>query len=351
MKNIQDLENAQSFIHPDHPRGSGLWTQYCGLKTRLAGRIYFSDVLNPSDKWQYYDGRNAEVINVDAEQTPENYHETHNHYQTALYEVINLTPFTNAVPVWGDGTAAVHDASAWGAFFSARSVKVRPSLGENVHYGPAAIAVVKDNEPGDEFDCQLTGLEVDVLNAGKPGVFPNKAKHGITICGFGNPNSHAISIICENFDCAPDAHKGQFESGIYIQSSINPEYGRMIVADFEQAHIGLDFRKPVFRWGAMQANTQGPGTGIVFNEGSGGEFYAGPRWKDIDGPRWTSIRMAEEGLRIVSADSTQENIAIDKNGDIYLHGNVIINGEPLEDLITRKVNAALEEILKKMENK
>jgi len=324
MKNMS-IEDAQSFVVKGHPREKGVWPQYYGLNTRLRGRLYFSDIIRKSDGWTNYTGEVAGPVDL-SEQTPENYHDTHNHYQLILSEVWNFVPHVNAIPIWGDGTALGPNSNAWGAFFSARSAHVDTSEPGNAHLKES---FPENFNPGprEDFDSQLCGLEVDVLNGGKPGVFPNKAKHGIQIVGFGVPNSHAISIICENFDCAPVLRKGQFEAAIYIQNSIHPDYGRVLVSDFDQAHIGLDFRKTIFSWGAVQLNAPKPGSGVVFSEGSGGEIYSGDRWSGSETTKnWMTIRVGEGGLRIVNHDGTKEIVAVDQQGGIHLNGDVYVNG-------------------------
>lgn len=315
-----DLSNAPSFVHEDHARRKGIWTQYAGLTTPLRGRVFYSDVIKPGDQWTDYKGNAVEIFDLN-DQTPENYHGSHNHYQLALFEVLNTSPGTNAIPIWGDGNAIANQSSAWGAFFSARSAKIQPDY----HHDDAYPTELLEALPSyDDFDAQLCGLEVDVLNNGKPGVFGNKAKHGIQVVGFGNPNSHALSVICENFDCPPEMQKGQFESGVYFQSSIHPEYGRMIVADFDKAHIGVDFRKPVFDWGAIQLNAPRAGTGVVFSEGRGGEIYSGPRQQD--GLDVLTMRMGADGFRILNAEGTKEVLSIDSHGALCFNGEVYLKG-------------------------
>ncbi len=321
----QDIADAISYVRPGHPREAGIWQQYSNLTTRLRGRAFFADYITEGDRWELFDGTEAQKIPLD-QQKPENYHDTHNHYQTLMAEVLNFSPQTNAVPIWGDGTAMVHGASAWGAFVSARSHfhdLTEPYWARFLPAGPPPPAQ-------EEFDCQLCALEVDVLNGGKPGVYPNKAKHAIQVVGFGNPNSHALSVICENFDCEPERRRGQFESGIYFQNSIHPDYGRAFVADFDRAQIGIDFRKPVFDHGAIQLNAPTLGSGLIFSEGRGGEVFAGSRQPGQDTPQWLTLRMGQEGLRIVSNDGQRELIAVDVYGGIYLNGDVFVNGRKLQ---------------------
>lgn len=329
-----DIKEAPSYTHPRHPRSKGFWVQYSGLGTGLRGRVFYSDVIYPEDSWQNYAGQTSERVDIE-KQNPENYHDTHNHYQTVLYEVLNFTPGANAVPVWGDGQAVANGALAWGAFFSARSIYVKNVSGSTKNFDPlqaAAPSNLHANLASADFDCQITGIEVDVLNSGKPGVPPNMSKTGIQIVGFGNPNSHAVSVMCENFNSTPDKRRGQFETGIYFEQSIHPDYGRTLVGDFDTAKIGIDFRRPVFKQGAFHANPQGAGTGILFNDDcAGGEIYAGKRWSDLpdDAPKWLTIRMGSEGFRVMSADLTRELLAIDTHGRIYLNGDVYVNGRAL----------------------
>lgn len=305
------------------PLHGGKFHQYEGLTTPLRGNLIISDTLLPTDKWHSWDGKPVQRFDI-SKQSAENYHGAHNHYQNVFSQVVNATRGANGIPFWGDGIAAVNGANAWGGFFSARSgCHELDLIGQ---YLPKSIG----RECGPEFDAQITGLEVDVINAGKPGVFPNKAKHGIQVVGFGNPNGQALSIIAKDFDRPQEFRAGQFESILYAQNSIQPEYGRFIVADFDAADIGLDFRKPVFHNGAVVINSSGMGTGIIVNEGKAGEIYGGIRWpKAADPGNWQSIRIGEAGLRIVSNDNMRELLTVDNSGRISLTGEVSINNQPL----------------------
>ena len=68
----------------------------------------------------------------------------------------------------------------------------------------------------------------------------------------------------------------------------------------------------------------GKGTGIVFDEGLGGEIYTGARWESnavAEADKWMTIRLANDGLRIVSADSAKEIITICKGNGSVEHGD------------------------------
>lgn len=346
----QPIEDAISYAHEAHPRTQGFWSQYAGLETRLSGRVYYSDIIDKNTKWETYGGEAADTIDLRL-QTPENYHDSHNHYQLILSEVKNFLPGTNAIPIWGDGAAIENGSAAWGGFFSARSDYITKADIKTA--SPLVSGVPLDVNEGcakEDYDCSLTGLEVDVLNAGKPGVFPNKPKHGVTIVGFGNPNSHAVSIICENFDCEPRLRKGQFEAGVYFQNSLHPDYGRLVVSDMTNAHIGLDFRATVFNWGAMHINGAGQGTGIVFNSGAGGELYSGKRWGDkgVSSGEWMTVRLAEVGLRVVSADGTAELLTIQNPDKTKSDESIEVSSRPVVKINGIDILHELDELRKRV---
>lgn len=310
------------------PRADGLIYQYQNLRTPLRGNLSISDVLLPTDVWRLWNGQPTQLFDL-TKQTPENYPGSHNHYQSLLSEVINATSGVNGIPFWGDGNAVVNGANVWGGFFSARSSCAKGELVAG--YLPKNLK----RGCGPDFDAQLTGIEVDVLNAGKPGVYPNKAKHGVQIVGFGNPNGQAVSVISENFDREPPFRRGQFESILYAQNSIQPEYGRFIVMDFEKAQIGLDMRKPLFSGGAIDFRSEGVGTGILLNSGRSGEIYGGLRWPSFaDKQQWLSWRLGTGGYRVVSNDNRRELLAIDNNDGIYLTGDVYLNGTKISSMLS-----------------
>ncbi len=317
---VKSANGETVIIRGRSPRSDGLYYQYEKMNTPLRGNFIISDVLLPTDPWFLWNGQPAQRFDV-SKQTPENYHESHNHYQSLLSEVINATQGANGIPIWGEGLAGVNGANVWGGFFSARSGCYDGDLIGK--YFPKDLK----RGCGPDFDAQLTGIEVDVLNAGKPGVYPNKAKHGVQVVGFGNPNGQAFSVIAENFDREQQFRRGQFESILYAQNSIQPDYGRFIVMDFEQANIGLDMRKPIFKAGAMDFRSEGVGTGILLSSGRAGELYGGRRWPgSTEKGEWMSVRLGNAGYRLVSNDNTRELLAVDNAGKIHLNGEIYLNG-------------------------
>lgn len=329
-------------VRGNHPRTEGIWTQYEGLDTALRGNVFLTDVIEPNSQFYNWQGKPVTAHNL-TNQNADNYDSIHNHYQNFLSEVWNFKPNTNAVSIWGDSAAIAQGAKAWGAFFSARSYY--KAFAENGKYKDLAPAGTDFSFNPDDYDNQLVGVEIDVLNGGKPGIYPNKSKVGLQIVGFGNPNSMAVEVRSEDTDKDLPAEKrrGVWESGIYFKNSL-ASYGRLVVADFDTAKMGFDFRRSLFREGIMQARSEGVGTGIILNEGKSGEIYGGMRWdKTADKHNWISIRNGEGGTRIVTNDNTKEILAVDNNNGVYINGDVYINGKKLNDLL------ALDERVSKLE--
>lgn len=329
-------------VRGNHPRANGIWTQYEGINTALRGHEIITDVIEPNAQFYNWKGEPVKAHDL-TNQNAVNYDSVHNHYQNFLSEVWNFKPNTNAVSIWGDSAAIAKDSKAWGAFFSARSYF--KAFAKDGKYHDLAPAGSDFTFNPDDYDNQLVGVEIDVLNGGKPGVFPNKSKVGLQVVGFGNPNSMAMEVRSEDTDKDVPAEKrrGVWESGIYFKNSI-ADYGRLIVADFDKAKMGFDFRKSLFREGIMQARSEGVGTGIILNEGKSGEIYGGLRWNESDDKRnWISIRNGQGGARIVSNDNTKEIFAVDNDGGVYINGDVYINGKKINDLL------ALDERVSKLE--
>lgn len=311
-----------------HPRDDGIWLQYYPLTTALRKNIILSDIITPDSKWENWEGKEIDTHNM-SDETAENYDGSHNHYQNFLSEVLNFAPGTNAVAIWGDSSAVVDGSKAWGGFFSARSNATEFMTDEFKKYVPKDVELIYDEET---YDAQLIGVEVDVLNNGLPGVYPNMSKTGVQIVGFGNPNSMAIEVRSEDTDKADvsdEDRRGVFESGIYFKNSIAP-YGRLMVSDLDKARIGLDFNNTLFSEGAIKIKSAQVGTGIILNDGKSGEVYGGARWDD-NPEEWMTLRAGEGGVRVLSNDNTTELLAIDNYGGIYLNGDVYVRGQRMEN--------------------
>jgi hypothetical protein len=314
-------------LRGQHPRQEGIWPQYLGLDTGLRQNISIIDVIYPDSPWENFRG---ELMPPHDEDTvgATNFANTHNHYQNVLSEVWNFKRATNAVSIWGDSASLVDGAKSWGAFFSARSNAT--SFLKNKHIAPYWPAGLAPNDPTD-FDCQLIGVEIDVLNGGKPGVNPNMSKTGLQIVGFGNPNSMGVEIRSQGAASKdPTNWKGQFANGIYFLNSITPD-GRLLVADVAEGQIGLDLRRPLFKRGAISLRSEGAGTGILYNGGRSGEIYGGLRWPEFeDKKNWLTLRAGDGGIRMASRNNQKEIFRADNNGGIYFRGTIYVNGKKID---------------------
>ena len=321
-------EEDNIYIRGNHPREDNIWLQYFPLSTALRKNVVISDVITPDSQWENWNG---DIVNTHSmkNENAENYDDSHNHYQNFLSEVLNFSEGTNAVAVWGDSSAVVNGSKAWGGFFSARANAQQFSENEQFsQYIPNNVNLEYNEST---YDTQLIGIEVDVLNGGLPGVYPNMSKTGVQIVGFGNPNSMAIEVRSEDTDkdVSDEERRGVFESGIYFKNSIAP-YGRLLVSYLQQARIGLDLKNTLFTEGALQILSQQVGTGIIYNDGASGEIYGGQMWDGAEDQNgWLTLRAGEGGIRIVSNDNTKELVAIDNYGGIYLNGDVYLNGQRL----------------------
>jgi hypothetical protein len=150
-RSIVKDDDIVAIVRGDSPRAHGVWYEYDRLRTPLRGNFIVSDVLSPSDQWYDSHGNKSERFDI-SRQTPENYHNSHNHYENILSEVLNYTPGANGVAFWGDSAAVVNGASAWGGFVSARS-----SCDPNDSF-EAYNKDKMDRGCGPDFDAQLTGL-------------------------------------------------------------------------------------------------------------------------------------------------------------------------------------------------
>ena len=320
-------EAPLAIIRGSHPREEGMWIQYLGLDTGLRQNITVTDIIYPDSPWENYlgermDPHDEKVVGAT------NFGNTHNHYQNVLSEVWNFKRAANAVSVWGDSAAWADGAKSWGAFFSSRS---NPSaFVQDERMTPYWPEGLEPNDP-ENFDCQLIGVEIDVLNGGKPGNWPNMSKTALQLVGFGNPNSMAIEVRCQGSGSKDPANwQGQFMNGIYFLNSVHKD-GRMLVADMSEARIGLDMDRPLFKQGAIRLRSEGVGTGILYNGGASGEIYGGLRWPDFeDKKNWLTLRAGEGGIRMASRDNTKEFIRVDNHGGIYLRGTVYVNGTMID---------------------
>lgn len=201
------------------------------------------------------------------------------HYQTFLTELISQRPDTNAVAFWSDAASVVNGGRVWGGFISARS-------------GLPTGA-----------DSQLIGLEIDVLNGGLPGVYPNASKVGLQIVGFGNPNTNAIEITTDTASAA-------FQNVINIQRNTVAPNGAVIGMAPQSAGRGIDFQGSTFSDGAFIVS---PNQKLVFRAPGLGDATI---YRDELFNGFLVLQAGPPGLRIVNNQNNTNLLIVTPTGDL-----------------------------------
>ncbi|WP_043342548.1 sulfotransferase family 2 domain-containing protein [Belnapia moabensis] len=293
--------NGVNLVRGRHPRIEGYWPQYSGLRTGLARNLVVSQTISNDTPIEDAHSRphEAQLAPYGTPLSSEDYRHTHNHHQNLLVETFNFSPNLNAVSIWGDSAALVPGAKSWGAFVSARSWPLKWDT-----YTPAGSAEYDDAD----FDAQLVGIEIDVLNAGldwgtkSPLLGSAMAKVGVQIVGFGNRNTAAVEIRTEDSDDAtrgPQDRRGAWHWGIILRNALG-DRSTVLMSENGRIRRGIDFDLTTFTEGALRIAGAGENSGIVFDNGTGGQIYSEP---SPDGPT-LCIRAGRGGLRILTADGT-----------------------------------------------
>lgn len=285
-------------VRGNHPRLEGIWPQYSNLKTGLGKNFVISDVVPYDAKVESWKGEpiDAHTDNPKKYQDSHEYSNSHNHYQNFLSEVWTFSPTVNGVAIWGDSGAFYPGAKTWGGFLSARSWPVHWE-----QYVPEGTPGFDDKD----FDAQLVGLEIDVLNGGLPnGQVSEKigrplSKSGLQIVGFGNTNTAAIELRSEDSDDMSKRsgeRKGTWHYGIIAYNSLNPD-STLIYSATSEGKTGIDFEQTHYSDSAIKINSEGPKTGISFTHYDGGQIYS--KGREL------FIQQGQEGLTISSPNGEQ----------------------------------------------
>ena len=301
-----------NFVRGNHPRLQGIWPQYTGLNTGLGRNLVISDVLPFDAEVESWKGEpiKANPFNAHQSQDSKEYSNSHNHYQNLLSEVWAFSPTVNAVALWGDSGALYPGAKSWGGFLSARSWPVHWK-----DYVPEGTPGFEDKD----FDAQLVGLEVDVLNGGLPYGETSQtigmplAKSGIQVVGFGKKNWSAIELRSEDSDDAakkPEDRRGTWHYGIIAYNSLS-EDSTFIYSATPKGKTGLDLSKTDYTDSAIKIKSEGPKTGLAINDYEGGEFFSEKGH--------LVARMGQQGLRIVTQGGL-EVARIDDSGSVNWNG-------------------------------
>lgn len=267
-------EGGINVVRGNHPRLEGIWPQYSGLNTGLGRNLVISDVLPFDARVESWKGERklSNPINKNRAQDSHEYSNSHNHYQNLLSEVWAFSPSVNAVALWGDSGAFFPGAKSWGGFLSARSWPVHWQ-----QYVPPGTPSFEDKD----FDSQLVGLEIDVLNGGLPHgsvsstVGMPLSKTGVQIVGFGQRNTAAIELRSEDSDDgskSADQRKGTWHYGLISYNALNSE-STFLMSATPKAKTGLDLSMTEHSDAAIKIKSEGQRTGIKFNDSHGGEIY------------------------------------------------------------------------------
>lgn len=302
--------NGIHFIRGNHPRLEGNWTQYSGLKTGLAKNVIISDVLPYDMQVETATGQKIKPHgdNSNIYQDSDEYSNTHNHYQNFLSEVWSFSPVVNAVSIWGDSGSFYPGSKSWGGFLSARSWPVHWEK-----YVPEGTPGFEDKD----FDAQLVGLEIDVLNGGLPDGVTSPligrplSKSGLQIVGFGKRNTAAIEIRTEDSDDiskSPDERNGTWKYGIIAYNSLNSN-STLLLSATPEGKTGIDLSQTLYSDSAVKINSMGKRTGLSFNNYESGQIFS-------DGNKLI-LETGEKGFEL-RTKSGSTLLDIDNHGKINL---------------------------------
>jgi hypothetical protein len=293
------------YIRGNHPRIEGIWPQYSNLGTGLGKNIIISDVIRNETPIEDWKGKRKKAVQTTFKKE-EDYPHSHNHYQNVLSEVWNFTNNINGVALWGDAGAFVPGGKVWGGFLSARSWPVHWD-----RYVP------ENNPPFDDkdFDAQLVGLEIDVLNAGYPeGSPPPKgskrtlSKIGLQVVGFGKRNTAAIELRSEDTDAdmPHSKRRGTFRFGVIANNALDRQ-STFLLSELPEGSVGLDLGKTRYHEGAVKVRSESVDDGIVLNGGAGGKI-------GVSREGMLTIVAGKAGVRILGADGKTVILQTDGSG-------------------------------------
>jgi hypothetical protein len=231
-------------------------------------------VLELEDGKQAYfpDGPLHNELTVGVE-VPEN---SEFHQYSSIYGVsVNNSKKVNTVGVWGDAVSNTEDGKVWGGFFTANS-----------------------GIPGNE--TQLVGVEIDVINKGKPGVYPYNSKVGLQVVTIGDEDSSiAIEVLSD--------HKSKWKNGLLIgDEAIAPDGAGIAIANKKPIQFGIDASQGSYSDSAILLPKDSRVT------------FRGSNFRDafIYGDTFDTgyLVMGGSGIRMVNADNTRNILKVSNHG-------------------------------------
>lgn len=314
---LVDLRYGGFSIHKrKHPRQEGYWPQYSHLNTGLAKNITISDTISNHirvENWRS-EPHSVQPAPFGVNLSSEEYRHLHNHYQNLLCETFNFSKDINGISIWGDSAALYPGAKSWGGFFSARSWPVKWQ-----GYTPEDCFNYDDKD----FDAALVGVEIDVLNGGKPWeedspiLNQSLPKFGLQIVGFGNKNTAAIEIRTEDSDDptkTSETRRGAWHYGIIIRNALSKD-STLLFSENGEIKRGIDLSLTNFREGALLISSGGEKSGIVFDFGESGEIFANTNGELV-------VKAGKKGLRIEFPDGNF--VKITESGDIEISEKLVL---------------------------
>lgn len=298
---IMDLRyGAPNIVYGNHPRLEGIWTQFPPSATGLARGVTLSGAIDNDTPTETGCSQSVADHNVASRPEPADHSPYAGHYQLLHAEVYNFSQSLNGVAIWGDAAALAPGSRTSGGRFSARSCPVKWS-----GYTPPEYFDSDDQA----FDATLVGVEIDIFNAGKPCPTDVEAsdeamqKVALQIVGFGNRSTAAIEVRSEdthNNLKGPEDRNGSWQSGLVMHCALSSTSTVLAVVD-GTVRRGIDFDRVRFSDGAFRVAGFGPRTGVIFDDGHGGELYS-----EIcgNGHRFC-LRAGDGGLRLLNSAGTE----------------------------------------------
>ena len=204
--------------------------------------------------------------------------DSYSHQSEAGYFTLNNYSTTvNGVALWGEATSKADGSRVWGGFITARNFDA-------------------------ENDAQLVGLEIDVSNYGKPGIFPNDSKVGAQIVALGDFEcTNAIELIA--------AGKSSWHNGILVsEGTINKDGAIIGVSQSSPVATGIDFGNTPFTNAAIQVSNDSK---IVMKTPSGN-----PTCIYSDKFNFLAVQAGTEGFRITNNENNQNLLVINPDGSV-----------------------------------
>lgn len=240
----------------------------------------YSNVAEDGVRAQHYfaDGPIYSHMNIDVRVPPSS---SFHQYASIFGKATATNTKVNTVGVWGEARSEASGGRAWGGFFTAET----PS--------------------GEDKDSQLVGVEVDVINLGKPGVAPNQSKVGMQLVTMGHADSSAaIEVISD--------HRSRWKNAILVaDDSISADGAVIGLGQRQRMRAGIDFSQGTFADAAIRLGNNE--TLRLDGTGAGGAKAAVIR---NDANNALVLVAGAKGMAIQNNDATRTLVFVDNAGNV-----------------------------------